>query len=152
MTEAACAQSSATAKVIASVGHSGFVLSVQFSPDERFALSGSDDGTIKLWDLATGTSVRTILTGMRIVSVAFSPDGRRFIAGADYGTHAVRLWDVATGALLRTFEAQSIESVSFSPDGSRAWLRRDAGTMVGTKENLTQIRWGSECGTLQPEP
>jgi len=34
------------------VGHSGTVLSVAASPDGRFALSGSADQTLKLWDLS----------------------------------------------------------------------------------------------------
>jgi WD40 repeat protein len=60
-----------------------WVLSVAFSPDGRLLASGSwDDGTIKLWDVATGSLVRTLSghTGA-VNSVAFSPDGRLLASG-----------------------------------------------------------------------
>jgi WD40 repeat protein len=40
------------------LGHSGGILSVTFSPDGRMALTGSDDGTVGLWDAATGREIR----------------------------------------------------------------------------------------------
>ncbi len=36
------------------IGHTGYVNSVVFSPDGRFALSGSEDNTLKLWELTSG--------------------------------------------------------------------------------------------------
>jgi len=35
------------------LGHSDAVTSVAFSPDGRYALSGSADKTLKLWDIET---------------------------------------------------------------------------------------------------
>jgi WD40 repeat protein len=40
-------------------GHSNVVNSVAFSPDGRTALSGSDDSTLRLWEMATGKELRT---------------------------------------------------------------------------------------------
>jgi WD40 repeat protein len=40
-------------EIVPRVGHSGSVNSVAISPDGKTALSGSDDATLKLWDLAT---------------------------------------------------------------------------------------------------
>jgi len=100
------------------VGHADSVLSVAFSPDGRFVLTGSYDGTARLWDAISGQSLRTFKGHTNWVrSVAFSPDGRFVLTGSDDAT--ARLWDAASGQSLRTFEGHtaSVESVVFSPDG-----------------------------------
>ena len=73
-------------------GHTANVMSVVFSPDGKYVLTGSADKTARLWDAATGRQVRTFVghTGW-IVSVAFSPDGKYVLTGSADGT--ARLWD-----------------------------------------------------------
>ncbi|MFG1755317.1 WD40 repeat domain-containing protein, partial [Streptosporangium sandarakinum] len=67
-------------------GHTGLVRSVVFSPDgERLASAGAD-GTVRIWNAATGRQIGAPLTGHTglVFSVAFSPDGERLAsAGAD---------------------------------------------------------------------
>jgi WD40 repeat protein len=99
-------------------GHNGWVESVAISPDSKVLASGSDDKTIKLWDIATGAQLRSLEGHTSAVfSVAFSPDGKTLASSSDDKT--IRLWNVATGAQLRALEGHThdVRSVAFSPDG-----------------------------------
>src|SRR5262249_54799777 len=75
------------------VGHTKGVHDAVFSPDGRYILTGSYDGTARLWDEATGTLVRTFSGhSSSVMSVAFSPDGQYILTGSEDRT--VRLWDM----------------------------------------------------------
>jgi len=73
-------------------GHSHFVEDVVISSDGQFALSGSWDGTLRLWDLSTGTTTRRFVGHTKdVLSVAFSVDNRQIVSGSRDKT--IRLWN-----------------------------------------------------------
>ena len=100
--------------------HGGTVTAVAFSPDGKTLLTGSGDGTARLWDVATGRPLGLPMEHSGIVRcVAFSPDGKTIVTGSFDQT--ARLWDAATGLPNGPSlpHAGFVMSVAFSPDGKR---------------------------------
>jgi len=73
-------------------GHSHFVQDVVISSDAQFALSGSWDGTLRLWNLQTGKTSRSFIGHKKdVLSVAFSADNRQIVSGSRDKT--IKLWN-----------------------------------------------------------
>ena len=90
--------------------------SVAFSPDNRCIISGTQDGTIKVWDAHNGSELMTFEGHEGPVrSVAFSPDGKQIVSA---GGSTIMIWNAVTGELIKTLTAPVI-SAAFSPDGKR---------------------------------
>jgi WD40 repeat protein len=77
-------------------GHTGEVFSVAVTPDGTRAVSGSSDGSVRVWDLATGREL-AVLTGhtRQVFSVAVTPDKTLAVSGGEDGS--VRIWHLPTG-------------------------------------------------------
>lgn len=102
-------------------GHTGRVLSVDFSPTGHLLASAGTDRTIKLWNSDTGHLLQTLQGHQSWVwAIAFHPQGH-LLASASYD-QTVRLWNVATGDCQHTLQGHdsSVLAVAFSPDGQ--WL------------------------------
>ena len=91
-----------------------------FSADGSFVISGSDDGTVRLWSAADGSAVCT-LGGQNyfIGAVAISPDGTLCASAGGSGTIQVRM--TSNGSLVQTLIANTnyVSSLAFSPDSAR---------------------------------
>jgi len=100
------------------IGHAGTVYSVALSSDGKIGLSGSDDKTVKVWDLTSVPEVRS-MTGHAgaVYSVALSSDGKIGLSGSDDKT--VKMLDLTSGTEIRSMagHAGTVYSVALSSDG-----------------------------------
>ncbi|RKL13866.1 hypothetical protein BFJ70_g15820 [Fusarium oxysporum] len=128
-------------------GHTNRVSSVVFSSDGRLIASGSDDKTIKIWNMATGKEEQTLeghTSG--VMSVVFSKDGRLIASGSDDKT--IKIWNAATGEEEQTLEghAGGVSSLVFSSDGnliaSGSWDRTIKIWNVATGINVSSFDSG----------
>ncbi len=94
-------------------GHKNAVRVVNFSPGNQIIASGSDDGTIKIWQ-RNGVLIKTLNQGGKVYGVSFSPDGKILAAGSDNGT--IKIWTL-DGKFIKIFNSNTIYTLSFSPDG-----------------------------------
>ncbi|MGW7342576.1 WD40 repeat domain-containing serine/threonine protein kinase [Streptomyces sp. NPDC054854] len=100
---------------------SGFSEPKGISPDGASAITSGTDGKIHVWDIGSGTCVRTLSGHSTTASaVSLSTDGRHAISGGR--DKSIRFWELETGRCLRTFEGlKSVPlAVAPSPDGRHA--------------------------------
>ncbi|AFZ25055.1 WD40 repeat-containing protein [Cylindrospermum stagnale PCC 7417] len=126
-------------------GHDESVLSVVVSPDGKTIASSGDgrhpavrNGTIKLWDLATGQQISSLSGNSQKVNVvSFSPDGKTLVSGGDDST--IKVWNLATSKQIRTLKghSDSIHALAISPDGK---------TLVSGSDDSTSKVWNLATG------
>jgi len=127
------------------VGHEGVISGLALTPDARYAVSASEDCTIKVWDLQTGRDVRTLRSSMGKVScVAIAPDGQQVISASEDGR--LRVWDLSSGQIVRTMLVHTGKAlaVAITPDGSRAVSGSNHGNI-----GVWNLRTGEEVCSLR---
>lgn len=101
-------------------GHSDRIDTLDFSPDGKYALSGSRDRSIRLWEIATGKMIQNFRGHKGALElVTFSLDGKQVLSMGDYKDRSIRLWDIATGEAIKTYEwdkKTKIKEAIFSPN------------------------------------
>jgi WD40 repeat protein len=117
-------------------GPTGFILSAAFSSDSRTFVTGSQDGTTRVWSIDGRRIAEATGHSTEISAVSFSLDGRRFVTGA---RDNARVWDAETGKQLAVFERQKgmVRTALFVADGS---------AVVTTSDDATAVVWNTITG------
>lgn len=114
-------------------GHAGSVDFISVAGNGAVALTASrDDGTVRVWDVATGRTVKVISVPRGFKLNKLSPDGRKLLFGDGDGGHitlsqTVKLFDTGTGQEIKELKkkgAISFENISFTPDGKGLLVMR----------------------------
>jgi DNA-binding beta-propeller fold protein YncE len=114
--------------------HDGILRALTVTPDGNRLVSGGDDRTVRVWDLASGRLQRTLHGHSDSVrAVAVTPDGRRIVSGGTYD--AVRVWDLESGQFLHSIAGpagyRAVHAVAVTPDGNKVvWAGAGAGVHV----------------------
>jgi len=98
-------------------GHAHFVADVSLSSDGQYALSGSWDKSLRLWDLHTGQTTRRFASHTKdVLSVAFSADNRQIVSGSRDRT--IKLWNTLAQCkhtIVDECHTDWVSTVRFSP-------------------------------------
>lgn len=101
---------------LAGIAH--IVANVAFSGDGQRLAAVGWDGTVRVWDVASGKSLYTFQHRERATCVAFHPSGRQLASGSCDNT--ARIWDLDTGRQVDTLPGHIgyVMAVAYSSDGS----------------------------------
>jgi WD40 repeat protein len=148
-------------------GHEQAVQAAAFSLDGTRIVSGSLDGTVRVWDAASGAEL-LVLRGHEgsVLAAGFSPDGARIVSGSasflgeflggtvpgsgslvgEKEVNTIRVWDVLSGAELLVLRGHEgpVWAAAFSPDGTR--IVSGSGSRIEGEEDNTVRVWDAASG------
>lgn len=128
----------ASPTLIQVITHKGWVSSVEISPDGKRLLTGSFDGTARVWDAQTGAGLSpSLVHTSAVICASFSPDAQRVVTASF--DHTARVWDAWSGLPITPplAHASNVLQAAFSPDGRR---------IVTASEDHTARVWEASTG------
>mmetsp|Transcript_4879 Transcript_4879/g.17698 ORF Transcript_4879/g.17698 Transcript_4879/m.17698 type:complete len:528 (+) Transcript_4879:241-1824(+) len=128
-------------------GHTKGVNKIQFFPGTgHLLLSGSLDGKVKIWDVASHRNVMRTYMGhsQGVRDICFSNDGRRFLS-CSYDRN-IKLWDTESGKVLGTFSTGKVPlCVTFNPDDDKQHV-----VLAGMQDKKI-VQWDMNTGNQEQE-
>jgi WD40 repeat protein len=117
--------------------HNGEILTLEFSPDGRYLVSGGADGAAVVLDAKTGNEIYRSLHSDQVRDIAFSRDSKRFVTVSK--DRYIRVWDTATGKqLLIMSQNDAVQSVKLTENNR--WI-------ITTGDDRTVRVWNAMTGT-----
>jgi WD40 repeat protein/tRNA A-37 threonylcarbamoyl transferase component Bud32 len=102
-------------------GHTAAVHTLQFAPDDSWVFTGSEDQSVRVWEVATGRQVAHFKPyDAGLFSAAISPNGKFVVTAKDRGRN-VDLWEAATGRRIANLPGheKGIQGSRFTDSGDR---------------------------------
>lgn len=139
-------------------GHISWTKGLAISADGNRALSGSDDDSVRLWDLSAGKELKRFDGHEENVnSVCFSPSSNTGMSAS--GDSSVRIWDLDSGAQLKKLVGHGniVLACAYSPSGNKAVSCGYDGTvriwdvLNGTQLQLCQGQGTIRCVAFSPD-
>ncbi|MCK1386641.1 WD40 repeat domain-containing protein, partial [Bradyrhizobium sp. 21] len=118
------AQSPSQAEIVASTSHAGGIIGVDISPNGHLIISGGKDGTVKLWDVASGKLIRTYVgTEGGTNLLKFRPEGDAFIAAGTGSRQPAKMLSAFSNRTLKSFPQEiPPDSVGFLRTGKALYF------------------------------
>ena len=121
--------------------HTDKVLSVAFNLNGNILASGSDDGSIHLWDTRTSTHLRTMTEDTSLITnVVFNGDGKMLASASKDNT--IRLWNTQTGEIQKNLKGHADNIFSI-------WLSGDGKMLASASKDNTIRLWDTQSGEIQ---
>ena len=129
-------------------GHDRDVFALAFHPNGDWIVSGGWDGTIRIWDAATGEPLRQLRGHDGAVrAIAVSPDGRQILSGGHDG--ALKFWEAATGENTQTLRAHSKWITCADLDATGQYVAAGSASLQGSV-TLWDVGASPGCRQLAP--
>jgi WD40 repeat protein len=138
-----------SSQLLFTMSHGDTVYRAVFSPDGSWIITAGGDGTVRIWNAATGAPIRELTCRgqdakrWRYSAVAISS---RFVAAIDMMGRAAHVWDAETGTQITELDNDASEkaALAFSPDGH--WLVTSGGDEVRVFDTSTWRRVSTIAG------
>lgn len=121
-------------------GHSANVTSIGFQQEGRYLYSGSEDGTVKVWDLRNPKYCRSFNSGAPVNSVTLRMDRDEFISGDQNGY--VKVWDFGGNGCINSIKPSASANSSYGSVSIQAVdIAEDSRTLVAISNHGTVFVW-----------